>query len=67
MRPLSEDGTDNVLWYENEESIAQKIKLAKLFGIKGLSLWRLGTIPEYPDTENTNFQLNIWEEIIKNY
>lgn len=64
---LSEDGTDNVLWYENEESIAQKIKLAKLFGIKGLSLWRLGTIPEYPDTENTNFQLNILEEIIKNY
>lgn len=60
----TEDGTDNVIWYENQRSIAEKIKLAKLFGIKGLSLWRLGNIPDYADT---TLNLNIWEEILKNY
>ena len=38
----SEDGARNVLWYENQQSVAEKIRLAKLFGIKGLSIWRLG-------------------------
>jgi len=63
----SEDGARNVLWYENQQSVAEKIRLAKLFGIKGLSIWRLGNIPDYPDTPETGFKLNIWEEIIKNY
>lgn len=63
----SEDGTDNVIWYENQRSIAEKIKLAKLFGIKGLSLWRLGNIPEYKDTPDIRLELDIWGEIIKNF
>lgn len=33
------------LWYENEQSVAEKLALARCFGISGVSLWRLGTIP----------------------
>jgi len=62
-----EDGMDNVIWYENQRSIAEKIKLAKLFGIKGLSLWRLGNIPEYKDTPDNRLELDIWGEIISNF
>ena len=39
------DSTNNIVWYEDQRSVAAKIKLAKLFGITGLSVWRLGTIP----------------------
>ena len=35
------------LWYENEKSISQKAALARLFGVDGLSIWRLGNIPLY--------------------
>ena len=63
----SQDSTQNVIWYENQQSISEKIKLAKMFGIKGLSLWRLGNIPEHMDTPTMPLQLNIWGEIIKNY
>lgn len=63
----SQDGTQNIIWYENQRSIAEKIKLAKLFGVRGLSLWRLGNIPENVDTGSKPLELNIWNEIIKNY
>jgi spore germination protein YaaH len=63
----TEDGTDNIIWYEDQRSVAAKIKLAKMFGIKGLSLWRLGNIPEYPDAAGQSFYLNIWQEIIQHY
>jgi hypothetical protein len=63
----NEDGTDNIIWYENQRSIAEKIKLAKLFGIKGISLWRLGNIPEHSDTPEVRMELDIWNEVIKNF
>ncbi len=63
----SETGIDNVIWYESQQSIAAKIKLAKMFGITGLSVWRLGAVPEYPDTAQNQFGLDIWSEIAKNY
>lgn len=44
-----EDGSEIFLWYEDERSIKDKIELARLFGIKSVSLWRLGLIPAYPD------------------
>ena len=62
-----EDGTDNIIWYENQRSIDEKIKLAKLFGVKGLSLWRLGNIPEHSDTPEVRLGLDIWNEIVKNF
>lgn len=45
----TEEGKDIFLWYEDERSVNDKIELAKLFGIKGVSFWRLGTIPNYSD------------------
>ena len=45
----TEEGKDIFLWYEDERSVSDKIELAKLFGIKGVSFWRLGTIPNYTD------------------
>jgi hypothetical protein len=44
---FTEDGTDNVLGYENTRSVRAKADLARYFGIGGLSLWRLGTIPDF--------------------
>jgi len=42
------DSTDNIVWYENSQSVSAKIKLAKLFGVNGISIWRLGNIPTTP-------------------
>ena len=41
-----EDRTDNIVWYENRRSIAAKLELAAMFSISGISLWRLGIIPD---------------------
>lgn len=40
------DNTNNIVWYENEKSLAAKAKMAQMFGIGGISVWRLGIIPE---------------------
>lgn len=45
----TEEGKSIFLWYEDERSINDKLQLAKLFGIKGVSFWRLGIIPNYSD------------------
>ena len=36
---------DEVIWYEDARSIRDKIDLMKMFGINGVSVWRLGLIP----------------------
>lgn len=41
------DGKQYFLWYEDARSIALKADTAKLFGMDGVSFWRLGTIPDY--------------------
>ena len=41
----TEDGERYKVWYENEQSVLDKIELARMFGITGVSLWRLGNIP----------------------
>lgn len=43
----TEDGGHYKVWYENEQSVLDKLQLARMFGITGVSLWRLGTIPNY--------------------
>lgn len=40
-----QEGTQNIIWYENNKSVAAKINLARLFGIQNVSYWRLGIIP----------------------
>lgn len=45
------DSTDNIVWYENSQSVSAKIKLAKLFGLEGISIWRLGNIPTYQNDD----------------
>lgn len=41
----NEEGERYKVWYEDARSVADKLQLAKLFGITGVSLWRVGTIP----------------------
>lgn len=46
----STDNTDNIGWYEDARSIDAKVDLARMFGVTGISIWRLGLIPDYDDT-----------------
>ena len=50
------DGRRVFLWYENAESISQKLLISRLLGITGISLWRIGIIPSYDGW-------NIWQTI----
>ena len=45
----TEEGEHYRLWYEDAQSVAEKLRLARMFGVQGLSIWRLGMIPDYPD------------------
>lgn len=57
-------GTENTVWYENTESVMDKIKLAELFGIQGISLWRLGTIPDSQIDAGRKQGMDIWQNIL---
>lgn len=57
----AEGGVENILWYEDSRSIIAKIQLAKMFGVKNISLWRLGNIPN----DSKAPYLNVWEAIQK--
>ena len=52
------DGTYNVVWYENADSVQMKCTLARAFGIGGISLWRLGLVPD-----EDGLHLNVWDTI----
>ena len=56
------DGTRNIVWYEDSESIQAKIDLAKYYDLGGISVWRLGTIPAIEGTS-----LDLWHQIMENY
>ncbi len=43
---IDDKGNKVVLWYENTESIHDKILLARMFGINKISLWRIGQITD---------------------
>lgn len=57
----TEDGSRYRLWYENERSVMDKIELAQMFGITGVSLWRLGTVPGYDDA---GLEYNVWSALL---
>jgi spore germination protein YaaH len=57
------EGVRNIIWYEDERSVAAKAQLAKMFGLKGLSFWRLGTIPNFNGAENDAYNLDVMNYI----
>lgn len=57
----SEDNTDNIVWYEDERSVNARIKLSELFGVTGISVWRLGIIPDF----GRDNYLDVINDIIK--
>ena len=42
----TEDGSRYFLWYQDDASIQVSMNAAKLLGVTGASIWRLGTIPQ---------------------
>ena len=53
----TEDGGHYKLWYEDAQSVGEKLQLARMFGITGVSVWRLGVIPDYDAIPN----YNVWQ------
>lgn len=51
------DGEHYLLWYEDAQSVADKLQLARMFGVTGVSVWRVGTIPDYEGVES----YNVWQ------
>lgn len=43
----TEDGSTCFVWYDDAESVQARIDAARLLGITGVSVWRLGTVPAY--------------------
>lgn len=46
------DKTDNIGWYEDSRSVGAKMDLARMFGVTGISFWRLGLVPTYEDPQD---------------
>jgi spore germination protein len=42
----TENGTTHEVWFEDAKAIGDKIKLAEESGIAGISIWRLGGVPD---------------------
>ncbi len=59
-----ETGIENTVWYENSRSVLAKIKLARYFGIQGISLWRLGLIPDIEQTDSITYDMDIWQSVL---
>lgn len=53
----TEEGRRFFLWYEDARSVVEKINLARLFGINGVSIWRIGTIPDIAG------EYDVWDSI----
>lgn len=55
----------STVWYEDSRSVVDKIRLAKLFGLQGISIWRLGSIPDENSATGLKYNQNIWQIILK--
>lgn len=53
----TEEGNHYKLWFENAPAVEEKLSLARMFGVTGVSVWRLGTIPYFPEIEN----YDVWQ------
>lgn len=45
----TEQGERYFVWYDDANSVQAKLNMAKLLNVTGVSLWRLGTLPDYAD------------------
>lgn len=57
----TEDGSRYHLWYEDAQSVTAKLKLAARYGVTGVSIWRLGIIPDYPYIES----YHVWQVLTR--
>lgn len=55
------DGKRYRVWYEDERSVTEKIGLARMFGVDGVSLWRMGIIP---DDTDAGLDMNVWSALL---
>lgn len=58
------DKTWNVILYEDSNSLTAKIDLAKTFGLGGISVWSLGNIPDFNDSNGKKYHLDGWSSIL---
>jgi spore germination protein YaaH len=58
------NNTDNIIWYEDERSINAKVELARMFGINGISIWRLGLIPNYSSTSGREIYYDVLNDLL---
>lgn len=58
------DQSMNIMIYEDSNSIQAKMDLGKAYGIGGISIWSLGNVPNYNDSNSMKYHLNVWETII---
>ncbi len=49
----TEDGGRYFLWYQDDQSVEAAMDAARAFGVTGVSLWRLGIVPQYTIGENS--------------
>ena len=56
----TENGQQVLLWYEDSRSIRDKIDLAKMFGINGVSIWRIGAVAN----GNSEQYMDVWNTIL---
>lgn len=59
-----DEGRNHTIWYEDWKSVRSKIDLVEKYNLGGLSLWRIGTIPNIHSIHE-NIELNIWEHLIE--
>ena len=56
----TETGERYRLWYEDSRSVMDKVELARMFGINGVSLWRLGNVPNY----DAELDFDVWGSLL---
>lgn len=58
-----DDKIEYYIWYENSRSVIEKIKLAQKYNLAGISLWRIGTIPNYYGENGEEVGFDVWNKI----
>jgi internalin A len=61
----SYDPSWNVILYEDSNSIKAKVKLAKAYGLGGISVWSLANVPDYNDAKGKEFNLDGWTTLLE--